>query len=111
MRLPGGDRAVVELAKLTDYCLDDTHPRGRHKARVFAARLGLGRADAALLRAELLRGAANSAGAAEGAADGFGRRFTLDLVVAGPKGSGVVRSAWMVRTGEDFPRLTTCYLV
>ncbi len=30
----------------------------------------------------------------------------LRLVVAGPKGSGVVRSAWNVRTGEDFPRLT-----
>jgi hypothetical protein len=111
MRLPGGDRAVVELAKLTDYCLDDTHPRGRHKARVFAARLGLGRADAALLRAELLRAAAGPLDAIEGAADGFGRRFTLDLVVAGPKGSGGVRSAWIVRTGEDFPRLTSCYLL
>jgi hypothetical protein len=111
MMLPGGDRAMVELAKLTDYCLDETHPRGRHKARVFAARLGLGRSDAALLRAELLRAAANSTDAAEGAVDGFGRRFTLDLVVAGPKGSGVVRSAWIVRTGEGFPRLTTCYLL
>jgi hypothetical protein len=39
---------VVELGKLTDCCLDETHPRGRHKARVFSARLGLGRADAAL---------------------------------------------------------------
>jgi hypothetical protein len=111
MRLPGGDRAVVELAKLTDYCLDETHPRGRHKARVFAARLGLGRTDAALLRAELLRAAASSLNAVESADDGFGNRFSLDLVVAGPKGSGVVRSAWIVRTGEDFPRLTTCYLL
>ena len=33
MKLPNGDRAVVELAKLTDYCLDPGHPRGRHKAR------------------------------------------------------------------------------
>jgi hypothetical protein len=111
MMLPGGDRAVVELAKLTDYCLDETHPRGRHKARVFAARLGLGRADAALLRAELLLAAANSLDAVEGTADGFGQRFTLDLVVAGPKGSGVVRSGWILRSGEDYPRLTTCHLL
>lgn len=102
---------MVELAKLTDYCLDETHPRGRHKARVFAARLGLGRANAAVLRAELLRAAASSPDGVEGVADGFGRRFTLDLVVAGPKGSGVVRSGWIVRTGEDFPRLTSCYLL
>jgi hypothetical protein len=64
---------VVELAKLTDYCLDETHPRGRHKARVFAAQLGLGLSDAGHLRAELLRAAANSPDALEGAVDGFGR--------------------------------------
>lgn len=37
MKLPNGDRAVVDIVKLTDYCLSTTHPRGRHKARVFAA--------------------------------------------------------------------------
>jgi hypothetical protein len=76
---------MVELAKLTDYCLDQTHPSLRHKgARVFSARLGV-----------LLRGAAadipprgRELDAAEGAADGFGRRFTLYFVGTGPKGSG-----------------------
>lgn len=38
MKLPNADRAVVGLAKLRDYCLSPTHPRGRHKARVFAVR-------------------------------------------------------------------------
>ena len=69
---------MVELGKLTDCCLDETH---------------------------------DSPDALEGVTDGFGRRFTLDLVVAGPQGSGVVRSAWIARTGEDFPRLTSCYLL
>jgi len=36
MKLPGGDAAVVELQKLTGYCLDPEHRRGKHKARVFA---------------------------------------------------------------------------
>jgi len=36
MRLPGGDAAVVDLRKLTEYCLNPDHPRGKHKARVFA---------------------------------------------------------------------------
>ena len=111
MRLPGGERAVVELAKLTDYCLDQTHPRGRHKARVFAARVGFTRAEAGLLRAELLRAAAIATTAAEGVADGHGHRFVLDLEVTGPKGTGTVRSGWIVRAGEDFPRLTSCYLL
>jgi len=34
MKLPGGERANVDVAKLRDYCLNPTHPRGRHKARV-----------------------------------------------------------------------------
>ncbi len=37
MKLPNGGRAVVEIAKLRDYCLNPAHPRGRHNARVFAA--------------------------------------------------------------------------
>jgi hypothetical protein len=41
MSLPNGERAIVEVAKLRDYCLSPTHPRGRHKARVFAASLGI----------------------------------------------------------------------
>jgi len=41
MKLPNADRAVVDLAKLRDYCLSPDHPRGRHKARVFATALGL----------------------------------------------------------------------
>lgn len=111
MRLPGGERAVVELAKLTGYCLDPTHPRGRHKARVFASQLGLTQADAAHLRAALLRAAASADHAVEGLADGFGRRFALDLEVTGPRGSGTVRSGWIVRAGEDFPRFTSCYVL
>jgi len=31
----------VETRKLRDYCLSPEHPRGRHKARVFASALGL----------------------------------------------------------------------
>ncbi len=50
MRLPNGDRAVVEDAKLLDYCLSPSHPRGRHKARVFAAALGITAAEVALLK-------------------------------------------------------------
>ena len=46
MKLPNGDRAIVDIAKLRDYCLNAGHPRGRHKARVFVAALGLTVADA-----------------------------------------------------------------
>ena len=55
MKLPGVERAVADIAKLRDYCLNPSHPRGRHKARMFAAVLGLEQADAEFLREELLR--------------------------------------------------------
>jgi hypothetical protein len=57
MKLPHGDLAVVDLAKLTDYCLNPAHPRGRHKARAFAASLGLTLDKADLLRDALLEAA------------------------------------------------------
>jgi len=36
MKMPGGDKAIVEREKLTGYCLNPNHPRGKHKARVFS---------------------------------------------------------------------------
>lgn len=40
MKLPNADRAIVDVAKLRDYCLNPNHEEGKHKARVFAASLG-----------------------------------------------------------------------
>src|ERR1700736_2597608 len=34
-RLPHSDKAVLDIRKTEDYCLSPSHPRGRHKARVF----------------------------------------------------------------------------
>jgi len=54
MGVPNAGRAVIDLAKLRDYCLNPLHPRGRHKARVFRTALGFTAADAAALRGALL---------------------------------------------------------
>ena len=56
MKLPAGGNAVVDVAKIRDYCLNPAHPRGRHKARVFASTLGLTPTDAEFLCNELRRG-------------------------------------------------------
>jgi hypothetical protein len=50
MIIPHADRAVVDIRKLRDYCLNPLHDEGQHKARVFAAVLGMTAADAAVLR-------------------------------------------------------------
>ncbi len=109
MNLPNGENALVDIAKLRDYCLSEDHLRGRHKARVFAAALGLTAQYADQLQAALLRAAAtNDATASE--ADEYGQRYLVDFRMKGPTGEADVRSCWIVRTGEDVPRLTSCYV-
>jgi hypothetical protein len=55
--LPHGDKAILDIRKIEDYCLNPSHPRGRHRARVFREALDLQRDDAAWLRDALLEAA------------------------------------------------------
>ena len=110
MKLSNGDRAVVDMLKLTDYSLSTSHPRGRHKARVFAATLGLTADQADLLRDALLE-AARTEEATPSDHDEFGQRYIVDFTMKGPSGEARVRSTWIIRVGKDFPRLTSCYVL
>ena len=109
MKLPEGERAVVDLRKLRDYCLNPDSPRGRHKARVFAAALGLTAADAAALQAKL-REIARTRDAKLGELDLYGQRYTIDFEMATAVGKATIRSSWIVVRGKTAPRFTTCYV-
>lgn len=110
MKLPNSENAVVDIRKLRDYCLDPSHPKGRYKARVFHSALGLTRDDAEELRAALLS-AARSADAIVGEADEYGQRYMLDFEMQSGTGNATIRSAWIVLRGENFPRLSSCYVL
>jgi hypothetical protein len=110
MRLPNGDRAVVDIGKLRDYCLNLTHPRGRHKARVFESALGLTCRDAPRLQASLLE-AARTTEVELGERDSYGQRYVLDFPMTEPLRTATVRSCGIVLTGEDTPRLTSCWVL
>src|SRR5438105_645395 len=100
--MPEFGAIVVDLAKLRDYCLSDTHPRGRHKARVFRSRLGLRAADADLLQQALLSAARERQDELRPTdADEFGQRYVLDFKVTTAGGTAIVRSAWIVLAGQD----------
>ena len=43
--------------------------------------------------------------------NGFGEVFVLRFPMATPTGTAMVLTAWIVRHSEDFPRLTTCYIL
>jgi hypothetical protein len=110
MKLPNGEYAIVEMEKLAHYCLDRDHPRGRHKARVFASALGLGAQDAPFLQ-EQLKAAARSCEAVRTDDSPFGAHYQVDFEVARASRRAVVRSCWIVRGSETVPRLTSCWVL
>jgi hypothetical protein len=107
LKLPNG-RAIVDIRKLQEYCLNPQHARGRNKARVFAS-VGIQQADAGDLRTALL-GAATNAEAQPGVANPYGQRYIIDFDLV-REGTVKVRSTWIVRRGEELPRLTSCYVL
>src|SRR5712671_3068122 len=98
MLLPNGKRAVVDIRKLRDYCLNPDSPRGSAKARVFASALGLTAKDAPKLRARLLE-VAMSQDATVGELDLYGQRYTIDFEMDSETGRAEVRSGWIVLRG------------
>ena len=109
MKLPNGDRALVDIQKLSGYCLNPHHPRGRNKARVFAS-AGVRQDDAEELRLAVLM-AAQSGEAQAGPATPYGQRYVVDFEMTREERVLRIRSAWIVRNGEDVPRLTSCYVL
>lgn len=77
MKLPNGDRAIVDRRKLRDYCLNMAHPEGLHKARVFRSSLGLTQDDADAL-ADVFLEVARTSIAVPSHTDKFGQRYQGD---------------------------------
>ncbi|WP_368356704.1 DUF6883 domain-containing protein [Acidithiobacillus thiooxidans] len=48
--------------------------------------------------------------ATEKVADSHGKRYQVDFVMQHQGKSAIVRTGWIIRTGEDVPRLTSCYV-
>jgi hypothetical protein len=101
--LPNREKAELDIRKIEDYCLSPSHPRGRHKARVFREALELQRSDAEWLRDALLK-AAHSGEASQVSADIWGSHWRLDVSIRRQNKNAVVRSIWIVRTGETAPK-------
>jgi hypothetical protein len=101
--------AIIEPVKLRDYCLSSEHPRGKHKARVFQSALGLTRKDWRLLARAIRENLTEVEWVADDA-DEFGRRYHVDMNVEIMGRSAMVRTLWIVRRGEEFPRLSSCFV-
>jgi hypothetical protein len=109
MKLPNGERAIVDIEKLSGYCLNSQHPRGRHKARVFAS-VGIREPDAEELRSALLA-AARDGDASLGTANPYGQRYIVDFDLVRQGRTVRIRSSWIVELSGGLPRLTSCYVL
>ena len=107
--LVGANRAVIDPRKLTDYALNRDHAVGGNKARVFESVLGFTKDNSDLLMKQLQEGVMKNI-PTPGKVDQYGARFTVDIPVVGPKGSGVVRSGWIYKPGSDTPEMTTIFV-
>jgi hypothetical protein len=110
MKLPNGDRADLGT-KLEDYVLNPRHREGRHKARLFESVLGITLANIGVLRQAILSAAENSEDVEPLGNNGHGDVYVLRFPLETEKRTATVLTAWIVRDGEDFPRLVTCYIL
>ncbi|MCU0552287.1 MAG: hypothetical protein MUC48_23400 [Leptolyngbya sp. Prado105] len=106
--LPYAENAIVDIRKLHDYCLNDSHDEGKHKARLFSSILGMTATDAEELRQILLE-VVKTHEVKLGKQDSFGQRYTLDFGIERQNRSATLRSGWIIEYGSEIPRLTTCY--
>lgn len=110
MKLPNAERAVVDVRKLRHYCLNPEHPRGQHKARVFKSALGWTAEQAEDVQRRLLEAVLREDASFLGA-DDYGQRYALDFAIQGVDGVATIRSLWIIRHGDDFPRFASCYVL
>jgi hypothetical protein len=107
MLVPNAERAVVDIRKLCDYCLNPLHDEGKHKARLFAA-IGITANEAEELQSILLQ-IVKTVEARLGRRDSYGQRYIVDFPLNWRGKETIIRSGWIIEHGMETPRLTTCY--
>ena len=110
MRIPNAENAFIDDRKLIDYCLSESHPIGKHKARIFKSALNYAMADFEELKNAILKEVARNTAVLAGSND-YGTLYVVDVVLTNPPKRAKVRTSWIVRIQEDFPRLTSCYVL
>lgn len=109
MKLPNPDQAVIPADKLEGYALNPAHAEGRHKATVFQAALGLNQTNAQILRSALQK-ALKTQNAIPTKRNPYGQKYQIDFEMTHNGKTALIRSIWIIRQDEIFPRLVTCYI-
>lgn len=109
-KLPNPDKAFIDIEKLSGYCLNSEHQDGQHKAKVFRSALNLGTDESEILKTALLKAVRDQL-AVPIKRNEYGQKYVIDFEINHSGKRAKVRSAWIVRNNENFPRLITCYVL
>ncbi|NEP58405.1 MAG: hypothetical protein F6K31_15535 [Symploca sp. SIO2G7] len=110
MKLPNPKDAIIDEQKLLGYCLNPSHPDGQHKARVFKSALNLGAENVEELKFALLEAVTNHDAVLD-KRNPYGQKYVIDFAMTHSNQTAMLRSVWMLRNDETFPRLVTCYVL
>ena len=108
-KLPHGHQAYLGN-KIEEYCLNPNHQKGKHKAILFQAKLGI-----TLENADILKTAIKQAAITETVVirktNEYGTHYNMKFLLKTDVGESLILVAWIIRTNENFPRLTNSYPV
>jgi hypothetical protein len=112
MKLPNAEIAVIAPAKIVRYLLNETHPKGRHKATFFF-RFGFSVLEWGKL-ADPLRHHAEMHEVTSTEQVPEGTKYVIDGVLTTPTTTSddqfpLLRSVWLIDTGSEIPRFITAY--
>ena len=108
MKLPNSQKAVVDERKVREYLLSSSHPVGRFKARFFGS-IGFS-AEAWSGFVEALQRLAVEGDAQVLDESEYGQKYVVRGRIGGPGARQTeVESVWIIRAGDDTPRLVTVY--
>jgi hypothetical protein len=86
MRLPNGDKAIIEPEKLSGFLLNVEHEEQPGHAILFESLLGI-RLNNSEVRRDALLQAATTAEAVDGRPSLYGRKYEVRFPMSGPRGT------------------------
>ncbi len=110
MKLPNFEQAFIDDDKFVEYCLNPEHEEGKHKSLVFEKKLGITQGIYFVLKNAILE-AIQTENAVFQRETSYGILYRLDFEMAYLDKKAWVRTGWIFRPNENFPRLTTCFII
>ena len=106
MKIPNGDRAIIDKSKLTDYALNINHDRGGPKAKKLI-RYGYSPDNWQQLELDIRKYHLTADIRIEKATR-YGTRYEIRAALLAPINKPLyVRTIWQIDNGTDLPRLIT----